>query len=443
MNRIGLTPHNPGVYNEGISFEGKNLYVTSELYLYPDSMVLIDETIIDGGGIGSVVTFENGESDLAVISGFTITNGGGNRSWNPDEFGWVGGGIFCENSSPTLRNLIVEDNVAGNNGWGGGLFISRSNSLLDNVSIIGNTANQVGGIFIEYSTINLSQVIISNNSASDAAGGLRVESLSIVSLDNSLITGNSAGQLVGGILASSGSLSISNSMITGNTSPDYGAGLTIWGSTDVDIRNSVIAENISGSGRVIEMDATEMDSLHILNTIIYNNSGPDIYTTQGVINISYSDIEGGWDGENNIDADPQFCDPSEGDYYLAESSPCVASGLNGANIGAYGVGCIEPLALEQIIFPTEFVLEQNFPNPFNPTTSIKYGVPEISEVSLIIYDLRGGEIIRLVNQTQEAGWYSHNWRGVDKYGHAVATGMYLARLEAGNYSQTIKMVYLK
>ena len=50
-------------------------------------------------------------------------------------------------------------------------------------------------------------------------------------------------------------------------------------------------------------------------------------------------MQGGWDGEGNIDANPLFCDPDSGDYTLAENSPCVGTGENGANMGAFGVGC--------------------------------------------------------------------------------------------------------
>ena len=59
-------------------------------------------------------------------------------------------------------------------------------------------------------------------------------------------------------------------------------------------------------------------------------------------NVSYSNVEGGYDGEGNFDQDPQFCNPAVGNYELAESSPCVGAGDDGADIGALGVGCAEP-----------------------------------------------------------------------------------------------------
>ena len=90
-----------------------------------------------------------------------------------------------------------------------------------------------------------------------------------------------------------------------------------------------------------------------------------------------------------------------------------------------------------------FRLHQNYPNPFNPTTTISYDLPELSKINLTIYDVTGREITILHNQEQPAGHYDVQWNGVDESGHSVSTGVYFARLKAGDYSKTIKMVYLK
>jgi len=89
------------------------------------------------------------------------------------------------------------------------------------------------------------------------------------------------------------------------------------------------------------------------------------------------------------------------------------------------------------------VLDQNFPNPFNPTTTIRYGLPEASDVTLHIYDINGRAINTLVNTSQAAGWYNIQWKGISQDGTPVGTGMYFARIQAGSFSKTIKMVYLK
>ena len=88
--------------------------------------------------------------------------------------------------------------------------------------------------------------------------------------------------------------------------------------------------------------------------------------------------------------------------------------------------------------PLSFTLKQNYPNPFNPVTTISYALPSISKVLLIIYNLRGEEIARLVNGIQPAGLHQVTW---DASG--VSSGIYFYRIHAGDYIQTRKMLLLK
>jgi hypothetical protein len=98
---------------------------------------------------------------------------------------------------------------------------------------------------------------------------------------------------------------------------------------------------------------------------------------------------------------------------------------------------------EAIALPTEYILDQNFPNPFNPSTTLRYGLPEDAEVSLVIYDIRGNTVRTIDSGSQVAGWYEHTWNGMNDEGQPVSTGLYLTRLRAGSYTKTIKMLYLK
>lgn len=93
--------------------------------------------------------------------------------------------------------------------------------------------------------------------------------------------------------------------------------------------------------------------------------------------------------------------------------------------------------------PHSTVLLHSFPNPFNPTTTISYDLPESSEVTLTVYDIAGREVKTLQSQEQPAGNYAVQWNGVDESANQVSTGVYFAQLQAGGYSKTIKMVYLK
>ena len=92
---------------------------------------------------------------------------------------------------------------------------------------------------------------------------------------------------------------------------------------------------------------------------------------------------------------------------------------------------------------TTFFLGPNYPNPFNPTTSISYSLPEQSAVKMTVFDIRGREVLTLLNEDISPGNYEVQWCGMDQAGNPVSTGVYFCRLEAGTFSHTIKMVYLR
>ncbi|MGE5314149.1 MAG: C-GCAxxG-C-C family (seleno)protein [Acidobacteriota bacterium] len=93
---------------------------------------------------------------------------------------------------------------------------------------------------------------------------------------------------------------------------------------------------------------------------------------------------------------------------------------------------------------TEFTLGQNYPNPFNPATNIEFSVPKSEKVSVVIYDIQGREVKKLVDQESfEAGSYSVEWNGTDNSGGNVVSGIYFARMNAGQFVQTRKMNLIK
>jgi flagellar hook assembly protein FlgD len=86
---------------------------------------------------------------------------------------------------------------------------------------------------------------------------------------------------------------------------------------------------------------------------------------------------------------------------------------------------------------------QNFPNPFNPITTLRYDLPEQGFVTITIYDMLGREIRTLVNATQYAGFKSVIWDATNNQGVPVSAGVYLYKIQAGEFVQTRKMVLLK
>jgi len=97
----------------------------------------------------------------------------------------------------------------------------------------------------------------------------------------------------------------------------------------------------------------------------------------------------------------------------------------------------------ELSLPKEYSLSQNFPNPFNPVTSINYSLPEAVYVKLEIYNILGQKVRTLVDKPQVAGYKTVRWDGRDKDRREMASGVYFYRLEAGRYSSTKKLLLLK
>ncbi len=92
----------------------------------------------------------------------------------------------------------------------------------------------------------------------------------------------------------------------------------------------------------------------------------------------------------------------------------------------------------EVSIPIEYSLSQNFPNPFNPATTIKYQIPELSFVTIKVYDVLGSEIETLVNEENQFGIYEITW-----YAENLPSGVYFYRLQADSFVETKKMVLMK
>jgi parallel beta-helix repeat protein len=233
----------------------------------------------------------------------------------------VVGSWFLDDADPSyISSTIIDGNQAGS-------VVVFANGE-DNTAVItgltiqnGFTAQNGGGIYCYYSNPTIINNIINGNSAGYFGGGILCQDYSNPTITDNTINGNSADQQGGGICCNYNSNpAISDNTITGNSADFYGGGIYCAFSNPV-----------------------------ITNTIFWGDGalfGPEIYlygTSTPII--TYCDIQGGWAGEGNIDCDPMFCDPENGNYYLDRASCCVDAGEGGADIGAYGVGCGIPITI--------------------------------------------------------------------------------------------------
>lgn len=93
--------------------------------------------------------------------------------------------------------------------------------------------------------------------------------------------------------------------------------------------------------------------------------------------------------------------------------------------------------------PLTYQLRQNYPNPFNPETRISFEIPEVQDVTLVIYNVLGQKVRTLINESYNAGRHVVNWDGLSESGLRVPTGMYFYRIKAGNFIATKKMLMVK
>ena len=133
----------------------------------------------------------------------------------------------------------------------------------------------------------------------------------------------------------------------------------------------------------------------------------------------------------------------DGTYYWSiQAIDNSFSGSEFAEERTFTVSRVDVSSLDAMI-PTKFELTQNYPNPFNPVTVLRYALPISSNVSMVIYNLMGQEVIRWDEGNVEPGYYEKTWKGTNRFGNPVASGIYIYRLIAGDFIQTKKMVLLR
>ncbi|NQV41801.1 MAG: T9SS type A sorting domain-containing protein [Candidatus Marinimicrobia bacterium] len=433
------------------SANGSEIYTSHPIVVTVDTFTVMQPTGYHAASIDSIsfdilnaIILNQVNADLFVSTSGSDTNDGLSQQTPLKTIQYAVSSILADSTNP--RTIHVSDGVYSPLATGEIIPIF----LADHISLIGET--ETGVILDADGTTNV--LINYYNTA--------------ISISNLTITDGLASNVSGGIFCAQSKVNISYVTITGNST----SGIAIQNS-QANISNVTITGNAGGIG-------VRSSNVKLINSIVWNNSDyevafndPTEIPVTSTMVIANSIIEGGLDSitvydnvvhwaEGNIGADPLFVDPDHGNYSLQPGSPAIDSGTalfvwEGDTIidlssddydgNAPDMGAIEyPHALsnnDDTPLPESYSLNQNYPNPFNPTTTISYSLPEQSSVKLTVFDIRGQEVANLQQVERSPGNYEVQWNGIDQSGNPVSTGVYFARLQAGEYSQTIKMLYLK
>lgn len=396
INTIHLAP---GVYGPTSNGESLPLIWNNYVNLSGASET---ESIIDANNLASVFKLRN--ITEAIIENITITGG----------YSSSGAGISCiYGSSPKIKNVTLINNTATS---GGGAIVCAydSNPILQEVTLKNNSAKNGGAIYCyDNSSPTLKRVSITNNSA---------------------IGYNSSG---GGIYCFDHSNpNFENVTVANNTAEVKGGGLYCDYSTNTSLMNS----------------------------IFWNNSPQSIYIDsigENVISISYSDIQGGEQGivsispisvdwlTGNLDQDPLFADALNGEFHLTEFSPCIDSGDPSSPLDSDGtiadMGALyfdQSTDIEDNDIQAAIYSLSNYPNPFNPATIISFTLANISNVDLVIYNIKGQNVRTLLSENLERGNHSVVWNGIDANGKFVSSGVYYYKLYINGKTESINKCLL-
>ena len=334
----------PGTYYEDINF------LTKAVRVYSTGGPAV--TTINGAGHYHVVQCVLGEGPDTILEGFKITGGNANGTGSNSQ----GGGIRIANSNPTILNCNVASNAAA---YGGGMYMTNSSPTVANCTFSTNSASLGGGMYTAGGSSPLvSDCAFTSNSSSSDGGGIYNDYTSIT-LTRCTYTSNTTTTNGGGIYNKGGSSIITSCTFTSN-SADYGGGIYNMYSASPTISNCIFLNNNApgvsagwyGGGGVLNQEGatptlmncvfkgnneyaivslgyTTASYATLMNCILWNDIPSEIMNAGGTTTITYSDVQGGYSGTGNINANPLFLNAAGGDFrFVSSGSPCVDTGDN-------------------------------------------------------------------------------------------------------------------
>jgi hypothetical protein len=363
-------------------------------------------------------------------------------------------GVYIHQGNVTVSNCRVHKNSTAGGGSGivlvGSQYVTSVNSKIDSNQNIGMYVYLSGSLSISHSQI------LSNGYGIYGTG-------TTATIDSSAIAGN-----VYDGMAANGQVLLRHTLISANG----GNGVSNPGAGSI-IENNTIRRNAAG---IVQLASNS--AVLVRNNIVAGNSGTGLGTSiTPAPTVKFNDVYGNTpnfsgfssfygdttlgprnknglkcDPFSNINSDPLFLDTVNNDFRLKATSPCINAGdtlssrdpdSTTADIGAFYRNQLTSVDNHEIAVPRNFVLWQNHPNPFNPTTEI--GIAGVGDqasganhVRLVVYDLLGREVAVLVDEGQSPGSYRVTFDA-----SSLPSGVYFYRLTAGNFVQTRRMILVR
>jgi len=339
--------------------------------------------------------------------------------------------------------------------------------------------------------------LFSNNQAYqvdwDQGGALKIQYADSIFISNCRFLNNTddtqyggAALVLSGPQFDPGYFKLVNCLFSGNQSTyssatDVGCPIVVSGYSVFNFNNCTFADNFSPRATLLVC----ADSVNLTNCVFADSSNYEVFLSHPFepnvpdnhIKVAYTNMKSGNSGilnqdgwgiiswlDGNIDTNPLF-DISNllYPYSIQAGSPCIDAGTpdttslflpiadlagnyriwnNRIDMGCYEYGS-EPVGNEDHIYEEMCVTLNNYPNPFNPSTTIFYNLPACGQVELNIYNIRGQFVRKLVNEKQTMGHHTITWNGKDGKGRPLASGMYLCHINFLGKHETKKMILLK
>ncbi len=398
---IGCTidANSPITDNLGTAARGGGVHVLDANLTMENCTVTGHAGLVDGGGVYA--------AGVGTVS--TVSMSGGEISGN--EASGKGCGFYQAGGTADVAGALVSGNVKPASATftnGGGLYFNNVTVTADSLTVEGNDAHNGGGVMFD---------------ACPSAA-----------LSNSVIAGNGAFFFGGGVSVQTTPTSITGCTIVGNAGTLSGGGGIYGSGSALDLANTIVADNTGGASFAGGVALSGGSATFACNDA-WNNSGAN-----------YSGVADPTGTNGNISADPQFCSAAEGNYSVAAGSPCHPDNSGGCGlIGALNDGCggASDVPGGDGAVPAAFRVDQAFPNPFNPKTTIRFALPEANRTVVQIFDVKGRLVRTLLDGNLPASTHELTWTGRDDDDRQVAAGVYFYMVTSGDHHAVGRMALVK